>query len=429
MMALNRKVRAIVRREYLQRVRTRSFLISTLLVPVLIVGISILPPLLAHKNSEARTLRIAVIDESSDNLDVHGGDALADRLVARLREAKVEVSKAPELTKLSALELENSAAKDSAVAYVILSPRVVASGSTQVLTTGRIHDSDRRILETAFRQALLSERLSRQSVGEVDAEWLARAPQLDYRRATETTGASELTQGVGFAFAFAVYMMLMVYGGMIARGVQEEKSSDVVEVMVSSVRPWEMMLGKILGVSAVGLTQVAIWVVVGAGALLWGMAGIVAAFPEVATAFANFHLPIGLVVAAALYFLFGYFLYAGLFAAAGAMMSREGDAQQVLMPLMLLLIVPFMFLSEVADAPNLPWVVAASLFPLFSPILMIPRMTATAVPAWQSLTSLGLLGGSIFLTAWLAGRIYRVGILMKGKRPNLPELVRWIRHG
>jgi ABC-2 type transport system permease protein len=189
------------------------------------------------------------------------------------------------------------------------------------------------------------------------------------------------------------------------------------------------MLGKILGVGSVGLTQLAVWVVFGALSLTMGLPALVAARPDmldpesIAAALPGAGLSalfVGL-------FLGGYFLYSGLYAAVGAMCSTEEEAQQAQFPVVMLLIVPIMFLMPIIENPNSPMAVGASLVPFFSPVLMYARAATGAVPLWQIILALALLVVGIWAVAWVAGRIYRVGILMQGKRPTLPELWHWIR--
>jgi ABC-2 type transport system permease protein len=161
----------------------------------------------------------------------------------------------------------------------------------------------------------------------------------------------------------------------------------------------------------------------------FGLGGRLGEMIGIATEIADLAFPWSILVFAFLYFVLGYLMSSAVFAGAGAMLSSEQDIQQVLIPVMMPIVFPIIIVWQVMDAPNRTWIVATSLVPLFSPILMPVRNAVTSVPVWQNLTAVALLVGAIFLAAWVAGRIYRVGILMKGKRPSLPELVRWMRHG
>ena len=213
------------------------------------------------------------------------------------------------------------------------------------------------------------------------------------------------------------------------RSVLEEKTSRVVEVVISSMRPDQLMLGKILGVGAVGLTQLAIWGLAGTLIVAAGVPALLAANPALAqlSELREF-LPglryFGLFI---VFFLGGYFMYSGLYAAVGAMCNTDEEAQQAQMPVILLLVVPIIFVTQVIAEPNAPLSVALSLVPLFSPILMFARAAAGAAPLWQIGLSVVGMVVAVGVIAWVAGRIYKVGILMAGKRPTLPELFRWVR--
>jgi len=233
----------------------------------------------------------------------------------------------------------------------------------------------------------------------------------------------------GFVGAMLLYMVILLYAVAVMRATLEEKTSRVVEILISSVRPSSLMLGKILGVGSVGLTQLAVWVIFGVLTLTLGLPALVAARPglvdleTVAQALPG----AGLSALFVALFLGGYFLYSALYAAVGAMCSTEEEAQQAQFPVIMLLVVPIMFLMPIIENPNSGMAVGASLVPFFSPILMYARAASGTVPLWQILTALVLLFVGVLAVAWLAGRIYRVGILMQGKRPTLPELWRWVR--
>lgn len=233
---------------------------------------------------------------------------------------------------------------------------------------------------------------------------------------------------IGFAGAMVLYMAIFIYGVQVMRAVLEEKTTRIVEVIISAMKPWQLMLGKILGVGAVGLTQLGIWFLSAALLLSFGLPYLVAARPELLEfESALEYLPAAGGIALFLaFFVLGYFLFSSLFAAVGAMCSTDEEAQQTLMPVMMLVIIPIMFLAPVIEDPNGPLATWLSLFPFFSPILMFPRFMGGA-PLWQAGLSLVLVVLTILVVASVAGRIYRVGILMQGKRPTLPELVRWVR--
>jgi ABC-2 type transport system permease protein len=218
-----------------------------------------------------------------------------------------------------------------------------------------------------------------------------------------------------------LYVNVLVYGFAVMRSIIEEKSSRILEVLLSSVTAKQLLAGKIIGVGAVGLTQVAIWLAIIGAFSLVGLS-------STGSMLANVHIPVIGVVAFGIYFVLGYFMYATMYAALGSMVNSDQEAQQVQWPAMLPIIFSVVMATPVLQHPNSPLAFWASLFPFFTPILMFVRIMAETPPMWQILLSIVLM----LLTTWgllgLSSRIYRVGILMYGKRPTLPELRKWLRY-
>jgi ABC-2 type transport system permease protein len=240
--------------------------------------------------------------------------------------------------------------------------------------------------------------------------------------------------GAGFAGAMLLYVTLLTYGTMVMRATLEEKTGRIAEVVLSSMHPRELMLGKIFGVGAVGFTQLAIWIgamILVASSALPTLLAILPPEVVIDTDVLEMLRAAVPAVGVALFFLlcftFGFLTYASLFAAVGAMCSSDEEAQQLQFPLVMLVVVPMALISPVLRDPNSTFAVLTSLFPLFSPVLMFARVASGAAPAWQAALAIVLKGGALFLVATIAGRNYRVGILMQGKRPTLPEIVRWVR--
>jgi ABC-2 type transport system permease protein len=225
---------------------------------------------------------------------------------------------------------------------------------------------------------------------------------------------------VPIALAMVIYMMIVMYGVAIMNGVLEEKNSKVVEVILSAIRPFELMMGKIVGIAAVGLLQYGIWFVAGAAIYLANPMNFQAQMDG---------SPIRLLqmVLLVLYFLLGFVFYASIYAAMGAACTTQQETQQWQMPVTFGLIVPFVLMMPTLMTPNASWVVALSLFPVTSPITMLLRVGAVEVPLWQIGASLAFLMLGTIVVAWAAAKVYRVGILMTGKRPSIPEIMRWIR--
>lgn len=430
---LNARVRAIVRREYLQRVRSRWFLISTLGLPLLLVGLSFLSIWFVDRDpAEFAGYRTAVIDRSG-----HLGALVMEELSADSVPAVAD----PEL---AAVPDEDLADRLLASPYdlILVLPQGTLAGlragdgagrpSEPVRLLGRegVAAQARGTVADAVHRAVVRARLREAGVERVDTRELLRRPAVaSVSVFEEGTRSQEIFQAISFVLALIFYMVLLVYGQMIVRSVIEEKASDIVEIVVSSVRPWELMLGKIVGVGAVGLTQLAIWGLVVGTLTLYGLTGGATVLAEAGIDLATVRIPLGLVAGILAFLVLGYLLYAGLFAGAGATISSEQDAQQVTLPIIFLIVVPFLLVQGVIENPDAGLSVLASVIPFFSPLLMPSRMLVTHVPAWELAAALLLLLASILVIAWIAGRIYRVGILLKGKRPHLGELWRWVRHG
>jgi ABC-2 type transport system permease protein len=224
-------------------------------------------------------------------------------------------------------------------------------------------------------------------------------------------------------------MVILLYAVAVMRATLEEKTSRIVEVIISSMEPWHLMLGKIVGVGAVSMTQMLIWLLVGVLLFANGLPMLIAARPEMANlAELREVLPgVGMLALFVVFFVFGFFMYSGLYAAVGAMCNTDEEAQQAQFPIIMLLVVPIVMVMSVIENPMSPLSTGLSLFPLFTPILMWARVAGGGVPGWQIALSIVLMVLAVFVIAWVAGRIYKVGILMAGKRPTLPELWRWVK--
>jgi ABC-2 type transport system permease protein len=434
---LNAKVMAIVRREYLQRVRSKWFLLATFGIPLLMVGLGAMSGfLITRGGEETLTFSTGVVDRSGEVSQLVVAELLRDSLLAS---EAVGVAAFPDDSLPGRL-----VASDFDV-FLVIPPELGLEVTDQPGVGGEyeegpelelvarmnVNSGTRRTIRVAVNRALVKARLERAGVEGLDPEALLRGSSLSVVNVTEQGEArsQEVFQAISFIISFLFYMVLIFYGQMIVRSVIEEKSSNIVEVMMSSLRPWELMLGKIVGVGAVGLTQLAIWAAVVATGILYGLTAGAAALSEAGVDLSQLTIPVSTIILVLTFLVLGYLLYSGLFAGAGATVSNEHDAQQALFPVIILIVIPFVAAQGIIENPNTGWAIILSLVPFFSPLIMSSRLFVAVVPAWQLAVALVLLLLFIFLAAWVAGRIYRVGILMKGKRPNLPELVRWVRHG
>ncbi|MDE2661926.1 MAG: ABC transporter permease [Gemmatimonadota bacterium] len=441
------RVAAVIRREFVLRVKSKWFLLSTLGLPVLIVGLGGLAGFLAVSSAtdagdERRVIGVADPAGLIGNLLVE--EFLADSL---------DAVRAADMEELSVDEARTRLA-DSSYDLLLMIPRGAGRRSAEM--PGETPDADEggdeaggddgrttllarasvpSVIEGSVRGALqrASVRARLRSIGvqSIDPGALLQRTSFDVINVTESGEArsQDIYRALSFGIAFFFYFILLIYGQMIVRAILEEKQSDIVEIMVSSLRPWELMLGKIVGVGAVGIAQMAVWALVFALAAVYGLTAGASTLAEAGIDLASIPVPWGTLVLMFFFLIFGYLLYAGMFAGAGATISNEHDAQQVMLPITMLIILPFIATQGVIQSPNAGWGVILSLVPFFSPLVMPARLFATSVPVWQWLVSLVLLGVFVLGAAWVAGRIFRVGILMKGQRANLPQVLRWIRHG
>ncbi len=407
---------AVIRREYLQRVRSKWFIFSTIGAPLLMLALIVLPAYFTAR-SEKNDRKLAVVDRTG---------VLAGRLTPRLEEAGYQIHPVP-WSDTIVPHLSQAATDGEYGGFLVLDDETLSSGKAQLYSTSR----PSTIRRLTIRNAVVATALEVQLQGrDVDASRMLAGGSLEVNELTSAgAGLDEPEFVVGYLGAFFLYMVILVYAVSVMRATLEEKTSRIVEVIISSMKPWHLMMGKILGVGAVGMTQIAVWFVSGILIFSTGLPTLAAAKPELLD-MAQIHalLPgAGVLVLFIGYFVFGYFMFSGLYAAVGAMCNTEEETQQAQMPVMMLLIVPIIFMMNVIQNPNTPLSTGLSLFPFFSPILMFPRAAGGAAPWWQIALSFVLMAATIVGVAWVAGRIYKVGMLMAGKRPTLPELWRWVK--
>ena len=411
---------AVARREFLERVRTKAFILSTIGIPALLLLALVVPIFFASQSAEAR--RTVLLDDETG--------VLASVLTPKLEEAGFTVMDAREES-IPQDSLTGLLEGGQIGGHLFLDEATLNDGTM----TYRGREGPGAIREFGLRRAVVSSVIEVRLAGTPDAEAMSSLLdggdfQLELVGGTlEDEEARDRARLISTVGTFFMYLVLILYGQVIMRAVLEEKRDRIVEIIVSSIRPGELMMGKIFGVGAVGLAQLLIWLGSGVLMFLLILPSIVAMAPEVAElqealAQVPFLRNAGLLLA---FFILGYFLFAALYAAAGAMCTSDEEVQQAQMPVTMLIIIPFILLIATMEGPERPILTALSMFPFFSPIMMYARAAGGAAPAWQIAVALGLLVVTIPLVAWVAGRIYRVGILMQGKRPTLPELIRWVR--
>jgi len=407
---------AVIRREYLQRVRSKWFVAATVGGPLFMSAMIVVPAYFASQGSrDAR--EVAVVD---------GTGVLYERLAPQLAEAGWDVRE--ERWRVNVVtELREAADNNLLGGFLLLDELTLETGEGILYTKDRPSAIRQVTLRSTISRAALEYQLEQQGV---DADAMLSGGELRIEMLSEEGADIEEPEFlVAYIGAFLLHMVIMLYAVAVMRATLEEKTNRIVEVIISSMKPWHLMLGKILGVGAVSMTQMGIWLLSGVLMFTMGLPMLISARPEMASMaeVIEFLPGFGLLALFVGYFVFGFFMYSGLYAAVGAMCNSDEEAQQAQWPILMLLIIPIVMVTNVIGNPNSTMAITLSLVPLFSPILMWGRVAGGGVPAWQIGLSFVLMLFAIFAIAWVAGRIYKVGILMAGKRATLPELLRWIR--
>lgn len=431
------KIWLIIQREYITRVRKPSFIIMSILGPVLMALLMIVPIWLASQGGDDKTIQ--VIDESGFFV---GKFPALDKINfvysnSSLTEAKAGLKKSGLDGVLYIPKIDLAEAKPQGI-------QLYGEKSFSIIT--------QKLIESTIRKEL--EALKLEKAG-IDKNTLAGTKTsvsiktISLREEGEKADSSAALTGAGYFAGFLIYMFIFLYGVQVMRGVLEEKSNRIIEVMISSVKPFQLMMGKILGIGGVALTQFLIWTTF---SLL--VSTIISAVfkldrfsqDQITTTLSqmqntkdiqqtmdiyqiyqqveSINLPL-LVSCFVFYFLGGYLMYAALFAAAGAAADNETDTQQFMLPISIPLIIAIVMLSAVITDPNSKLAFWASMFPLTSPIIMMVRVPFIGF-SWEILLSMAFLIAGFFGAVWLAARIYRVGILMYGKKVNYKDLRKWL---
>jgi ABC-2 type transport system permease protein len=439
------KFLVVAKREYIERVRSRWFVVMTLFVPVLISATFLIPVwVTARSAAGAASHNIVILDATGAGL----GRRVADILMSDTSSTRAAATNAPapQLREVSAASLP--AAEDAAmhevmrpksvVGYLVLDDSTLSA--RRVRYAGRnassIVDMDK--VKSAVRQALTGLLLQREGVKPETIALVSNlslsmpATRIDERG---RGGSGQAAVFLGIGIGVLLLMSIVFHGQNVLRGVLEEKTTRVAEVVISSVKPEVLLAGKVAGAGAVGLTQQVLWIAISAylitnfAPMLMKSAGVpIQGAGAAAAGISLGGLTIGLFVVVVLYFLLGFVFYASLLAAACSMVNSEQDAQQAAMPVMYLLIGSWLFVNSVVVNPGGTIAKVLSWLPFSSPIIMPMRMGLSPVP-WTSIVgSLAVCALGCVGAVWLAARIYRVGMLMYGKKPSLAEVAKWVRY-
>jgi ABC-2 type transport system permease protein len=420
-----RKLGLIVKREYLTRVKTKGFVIGTLAVPLLGLAFCLMIVFLVNHKTES-SLRFAIVD-NSDGLSQSVVQGLNSKLEDGKPEFVVEQTFVrPADSDAVQTDLRNKINAGTLDAYLLIPAKNTDSFELHM----RNPDNFSQIgpLSGALDQSVITQRLSQQGVHVDDLKSVLKGADLKLLKVSDRGEAEEKGQSIGIAIALVVllYTSLLMYGIITMRSVIEEKTTRTMEVLISAVRPFELLAGKILGVAAAAFTQFAIWMT--STALLFSYGALAAMGMGGKSMLSGVHVPPSLILYATLFFFGGYFLYSAMFAAVGAACSNEQDAQQLQWLAMGPLVFCMIIYSLILNDPSSKMAVILSEIPFFAPVLMSLRISLQTPPLWQIALSLGLLVLTTIVMIWLSAKIYRVGVLMYGKRPSLIEMARWLRY-
>lgn len=424
------KLWAIIKREYLERVRSKWFLIATFFGPIFFSAIIIVPAWLASKSKATSDVYNTVILDATDTgfghrlaVNIAGDTTVSSRMPAVIVVAPSELTQAESVATREVMRKEKSG-------YIVVNQQTIAGESARYAGTNAASIADMAQIKSAIHQTILATRL--QNVGLTDAKLkeITFIP-LDFstERITERGRAGSGMASVlfGFAIGFLLYLSIVIYGQTIMSGVLEEKTTRVAEVVMSSVPTDTLLAGKVLGVGAVGLTQQIIWI--GTTYVLLKLRAPIMA--KLGAPTMNFSLPdisLGAGILFLLFFLLGFIFYSSLYAAVGSSVNSESEARQAASPLMIMIVSTGVFIQPVLLNPTGTTAKVLSLVPISSPIIMPIRMAVTGVPATEMAASLAFLVIGCVAALWLASRIYRVGLLMYGKRPTMREMMKWVSY-
>ncbi|CAM5395858.1 ABC transporter permease [Rhodanobacter lindaniclasticus] len=436
-----KKILAVVRREFVERVRTKAFVISTVLLPVFMVAMVLLPALMMSGGD--RTTRVAVVDASGMDLGQSLSRALAAEKIGSGEQAKARYTvqvfpaTAADVAKvrgdlIASTGFSDRTHKDGWDGVLVLTDDTLASGKLAYYgsNVGSLEAMAR--LQRGVSNALAGVRLGKSGV---DAALVRRAmapADMDTTKVSDgkLTGQSgQASFFIAYFMGFILYIAILIYGQQTMTSVIEEKTSRIMEVLTSSLTPFQMLLGKVLGVGAAGLAQMLIW---GGSVFLLSsqrapLAGLFGIGAGAMNSFPIPTMPAGLLMVFLVYFALGFLLYGALYAAIGAMCNTIQETQQYAIFVTVFILVGFFAVFALIKDPTGQLGVTMSYIPFFAPFTMPVRWSLTSVPPLELALSLGLMLVALLACVWLAARIYRTGILMYGKKPSWGELWRWIR--
>ena len=434
------KFLAVVKREYVQRVRAKMFILTTLLLPVVMSLFGIVPAIIINIDTGS-ALRVAVVDQTG-KMYAHLRAAVAndDDAVQQNTNSPArtgmgrrsfadfkleEVNPADRTTEQIRSELDQRLRAKEIDGYVILPPDFLSHGQAEFFNRNPGDLLSRRTLQSVLNRAVREQRLIDAKVDTQTRQGLFQPVELQAVKIGDT--GAERDSGGSFALVFGIgfvmYLAILMYGQVILGAVIEEKETRIAEILFSSVKPFTLMMGKLVGVSLVALTQLAIWGTAFTAFALYGVNVLASQGMRVNIP----SIPFSHYIYFALFFLLGYFIYSTIYALVGSMVTTAQEGGQLAMPIILLLVVSFYLFFPVSRSPDSSFSFWVSMIPFSAPVAMLVRIVTQTPPFWQIALSLVIGFSSVLVIMWFASRIYRVGMLMYGKRASIPEALRWAR--
>ncbi len=457
------KIGIIISREYMSRVRKKSFILTTILVPILFAAMITVPALITAYSSDNDIKTVAVLDKSGiikENLEDSKSlkFEFVENEIASLKN-DLKDSKYYAILEISELD-------------TLYKPYNVSLHSTEQIKLQEIENIENSITNVLkgyqLEQYNIPDNIMQNIQSQVSIKTYRISEDNENNEKKETTVVAYM--GIGYVSSFIIYMFIFMFGGMVMRGVIEEKNNRIIEVIVSSVKPLELMIGKIIGVALVALTQFFIWIclimlIVFGVSSFTGKSNVEIAQSAVQTNINSMNVDLiegntntlditniqntvdgeedsdfldtllntiksmnifGIISTFIIYFILGYLLYSSMFAAVGASVDNEADTQQLMLPITLPLIIGLFIMLNAFQNPNSTVAIWGSIIPFTSPMVMVARF-AYGVPTWQYILSIALLLGTFFLMAWISAKIYRIGILSYGKKANWKDIIKWIK--
>ena len=416
------KIWLIIKREYLVRVRKKSFIIMTFLAPLLMAGIMIVPLYLANENQEERVIAVSNQNKILNNLE---------------DTESIKFSKIPESELLTLKENLNQyiyyaiVLEDEKDIFTIFSKQQISVNVKSIIQSQLQRISEHNQLKELGINIDLLEKKSNSLMLET---------KIIAQNGKDIQSNPEISMGIGFMCGILIYIFIFMYGTMVMRGVIEEKTNRIIEVIISSVKPFQLMLGKIIGVALVGITQFTLWVIltitistffelnmldenINNETLINNNSMIISEIYQLTSGIDLIQI-VNLFI---FYFLSGYLLYSSLFAAVGSAVDSEADTQQFILPVTIPLILSFILMDPVMDNPSGSLAFWMSIIPFTSPVVMMVRLPF-GIDNWEIILSMSILIISFLCTTFLAAKVYRVGILMYGKKASYKEIFKWLKY-